>query len=94
LLKKQSRLLNQMKKTIYPNELVGEEIEIIEAKNTYNLSIKGKVVDETKTTLKVEQNGKFKTLLKNNITIKLIKSGKIISGQEIAKRPEERLKGR
>ncbi|MBT3814102.1 ribonuclease P protein subunit [Candidatus Woesearchaeota archaeon] len=83
-----------MKKTIYPNELVGEEIEIIEAKNTYNLSIKGKVVDETKTTLKVEQNGKFKTLLKNNITIKLIKSGKIISGQEIAKRPEERLKGR
>ena len=94
MLKKQSRLLNQMKKTIYPNELVGEEIEIIEAKNTYNLSIKGKVVDETKTTLKVEQNGKFKTLLKNNITIKLIKSGKIISGQEIAKRPEERLKGR
>jgi ribonuclease P protein subunit POP4 len=94
LLKKQSRLLNQMKKTIYPGELVGQEIEIIEAKNTYNLSVKGKVVDETKTTLKVEQSGKFKTLLKNNITIKLIKSGKIISGQEMAKRPEERLKGR
>jgi len=83
-----------MKKTIYPYELIGEEIEVIEAKNTYNLSIKGKVVDETKTTLKIEQNGKFKTLLKNNITIKLIKSGKIISGQEIAKRPEERLKGK
>ena len=57
MLKKQSRLLNQMKKTIYPNELVGEEIEIIEAKNTYNLSIKGKVVDETKTTLKGKTNG-------------------------------------
>ena len=83
-----------MKKTIYPYELIGEEIEVIEAKNTDNLSIKGKVVDETKTTLKIEQNGKFKTLLKNNITIKLIGSGKIISGQEIAKRPEERLKGK
>ena len=83
-----------MKKTIYPGELIGEEIEVIEAKNTSNLSIKGKVVDETKTTLKVEQSGKFKTLLKNNITIKLTKSGKILSGQEIAKRPEERLKGR
>jgi len=82
------------RKTIYPHELVGEEIEVLESKNTANLKVKGKVVDETKMTLKVEQGNKVKTLLKNNIKFKLVRSGQIIIGQEIAKRPEERLKGR
>ena len=81
------------KKTLYPYELIGEEIEVVDSTNKANLQIKGKVVDETKTTLIVEQGKKVKTLLKNNIVFKLISSGQIIKGQEIAKRPEERLKG-
>ena len=82
------------KKKKFPYELVGEELEVVDSTNKADLGIKGKVVDETKATLKVEQGDKIKTLLKNNITFKLVRTGQIINGQEIAKRSEERLTGR
>ena len=78
----------------FPYELIGEELEVVNSTNKADLGIKGKVVDETKATLKVEQSDKIKTLLKNNITFKLVRTGQIIKGQEIAKRSEERLTGR
>ena len=70
-----------MKKNLYPHELIGEEVEVIESSNQSQVGIKGKVIDETKSTLNI--NGKV--LLKNNITIKHLSSGEIIRGQEIAK---------
>jgi ribonuclease P protein subunit POP4 len=79
-----------MKKTLYPHELIGEDVEIVESNNQDQIGIKGKVVDETKSTLNI--NGKV--LLKNSITIKLLSSGEVISGKEIAKRPEDRIKGK
>ena len=82
-----------MRKTTYPHELIGEEIEVVEATNKSNLGIKGKIVDETKETIIIEDESKSKTLLKKNIIFKLIKSGKIIAGTEVAKRPEDRIKG-
>lgn len=81
------------RKTFYPYELIGEEIEVIDSKNKFNIGIKGKIVDETKSTIKVQQTDKIKTLLKNNITFKLVRKGQVIEGREIAKRSEERLKG-
>ncbi|PIZ52124.1 hypothetical protein COY27_01390 [Candidatus Woesearchaeota archaeon CG_4_10_14_0_2_um_filter_33_13] len=82
------------KTTIYPHELIGEKIVIVASKNPFNLSISGRVVDETKSTIVVEQKDTKKRLFKNNITIKLVRNGQIINGQELAKRPEERLKGK
>ncbi len=79
-----------MKITIYPHELIGEEVEVVKSNNQSQVGIKGKVIDETKSTLNI--NGKV--LLKNNITIKNLSSGEIIQGQEIAKRPEDRIKGK
>lgn len=76
----------------YPHELIGERIEVVTSKNKHNMGLKGKIIDETKMTLKIEQQGKMKTLLKNAITFRLVKSGRIIVGQEIRKRPEERIK--
>ena len=80
-------------KKVYPHELIGEKIEVVRAENKANLGLKGKVVDETKMTLKIQEKGIVKTLLKNGIMIKIVRSGKIISGREINKRPEERIKG-
>jgi ribonuclease P protein subunit POP4 len=82
------------KKALYPHELIGELIEIVTSKNLANLSLRGKVVDETKMTIKIECGQNIKTLFKHNITIKLVRTGQIIQGDEIAKRPEERLKGK
>lgn len=82
-----------MAKKVYPSELIGQEIEVIGSRNKSNLHLQGKVVDETKYTLKISHQGKHKILLKNNITFKLRKTNQIIKGETIAKRPEERIKG-
>ena len=82
------------RKEIFPHELIGETIEVMSSKNKSNLGIKGKIIDESKETITVAQdNGKDVVLMKQIITFKLMKSGKIISGEVIAKRPEDRLKG-
>ncbi len=82
------------RKETFPHELIGETIEVVSSKNKSNLGIKGKVIDETKETITVAQeNGKEAVLMKQIITFKLMKSGKIIFGDLIAKRPEDRLKG-
>ncbi len=80
-------------KKVYPDELVGEMIEIVNSTNPSNLGVKGKIIDETKETIKVEnEDGKEVVLLKNSITFKLSRTGEVISGKEIIKRPEDRLK--
>ncbi|MEK6939319.1 MAG: ribonuclease P protein subunit [Nanoarchaeota archaeon] len=82
------------RKEIFPHELIGETIEVVSSKNKSNLGIKGKIIDETKETITVAQdNGKEVVLMKQIITFKLVNSGKIISGEVIARRPEDRLKG-
>tara|TARA_Y100000310_G_scaffold341859_1_gene442539 strand:- start:1535 stop:1774 length:240 start_codon:yes stop_codon:yes gene_type:complete len=75
----------------YPYELIGQKITIIKSKNKDNLKISGKIVDETKYTIKVSHQGKIKTLMKNNITFQL--NDLVIEGKTITKRSEERIKG-
>ncbi len=79
------------KKTTYPHELIGQEAEVIEAHNKANVGLKGKIVDETKSTLTILQAGKLKKLLKQTITLKI--KSMIISGSSLTKRSEERIKG-
>lgn len=74
----------------YPYELIGQEITVVSSKNPSDLKVKGKIVDETKNTLKVSQSGKIKSLMKNNIVFKL--KDRIIEGKIINKRTEERIK--
>lgn len=81
-------------KKIFPDELIGEEIEVLHSLNESNRGIKGKVIDETKFTLVIRQGGKKKTLLKNTIAFKLVRTGLIIKGNQVAQRPEERIKGK
>lgn len=83
----------KMTTKIFTAELVGEMIEVIDAKNKNNQGMKGKIVDETKMTITIQQNGKIKILLKSGIVFRLSRNSLIIKGTEIMKRPEERIKG-
>ncbi|HLC97704.1 MAG TPA: ribonuclease P protein subunit [Candidatus Nanoarchaeia archaeon] len=82
-----------MKKAVFPHELIGEEVVVVTAANPALLGISGKIVDETKATIRVLQEGGIKTLLKSAVTFKLVRTGKVIDGKTLLKRPEDRLKG-
>ena len=88
------------------HELIGANIIIIDSKNPQQKGLKGKIIDETKNTLKIRI--KTKKILQQadifgskNITIEkktgtfeiTTKKGKIIvQGIQLAGRPEERIK--
>lgn len=79
-----------MKKRYYTGILIGKEAKVVGAKNPSLLNIQGKIVDETKMTIKIKQQGKIKTLLKNTVTIQV--DGRLLSGKELIGRTEERIK--
>ncbi len=82
-----------VRKPIYPYELIGEKINIIEAKNKANLGINGTIIDETRFTLKIECGDKIKVLFKKGIVFVIERNGVQIDGKEIVKRSEDRIKG-
>lgn len=75
-------------------ELIGLEVEVIDAKNKSLIGIKGKIVDETKNTFVIETNGKERKLLKEQVTLIIdFKKEKIrVEGKLFLGRPEERIK--
>ncbi|MBW2963771.1 ribonuclease P protein subunit [Candidatus Woesearchaeota archaeon] len=92
----------------YAEEIIGKTIKVVESKNKSNVGMEGKVIDETKKTIVVKTKKGQKKLLKGNITIminhKNAQKSKIsgtpetrsvskrIKGQQLMKRPEERIK--
>jgi ribonuclease P protein subunit POP4 len=83
-----------VKTKVYPFELIGERIKIIDSENQTLLNMEGIIVDETKNLFKLKLGSQIKTVLKNVIKFKLLSNGIIIDGKKIVKRPEERLKGK
>ena len=57
-------------KNIVRDELIGKEANVFDAKNPSVKGIKGKIIDETKSTLIIKQKNKRKRIFKKNITIK------------------------
>ncbi len=83
------------KQNIQRHELIGLNAEISAAKNKCNLGLKGKIVNETYHTLQIKTKNKVKRLFKKNITLKITLPSKEkveINGEEIEKRPWDRLK--
>ena len=68
-------------------EIIGSKIEVISADNKNLVGVKGKIIDETKNML-ILDNGK--KLIKSQITIKI--KGIILDGKKLALRPEDRIK--
>ena len=81
-------------KGILKEELIGLDTEVLEAKNKSLKGLKGRIIDETKFTLKVETAGKVKTILKEQVTLKLPYKGRklAVEGKLLIGRPYERLK--
>lgn len=78
------------------HELIGLEIEVVEAKNKSLIGRKGAITDETRDALKINENGKEITMMKNAIVFRTKIGGKTveIDGSCLLGRPEDRAKGR
>lgn len=80
------------------HELIGLGIEVKEAKNPKSAGIKGKVIDETRNTLKIEKgDGKEATLIKEDCSfVFTLPDGRKVrvDGKILVARPEDRVKKR
>ena len=77
-------------KDIARYELIGLNAEIIDSKNKSNIGIKGKIADETKSTIIINN----KRVFKKNITLKIKTKNQSITikGEKLFGRPKERTK--
>ena len=75
-------------------EFIGLEAEVLESTCAEYLGIRGRVVDETRNTLTIEQDGKEKMLPKACCKFKFVEGSEsyIVAGDEINFRPEDRIK--
>ena len=75
-------------------EIIGLKMEVIDSKNKNLIGIKGVIIDETKNTIKVQENEKVRTLLKKQVTLKIENENMQIkvNGEVLLGRPEDRLK--
>ena len=80
-------------KEIAKHELIGLEIEIVESRNKALIGIKGKITDETKNTITVE-DGRERKIMKSQIMMKTKIGNKEyeIDGRILVGRPEDRIK--
>ena len=83
---------------IFRHEFIGLQVKVAESSHVGFKGIKGKIVDETKNTIKIEDDeGNEKTIPKNVVTLhfNLPDGSKIeIDGKIIVARPEDRIKKR
>ena len=80
-------------KDIAKHELIGLEIEIVESKNSALVGLKGKITDETKNTITIEDS-KTRKIMKSQIIMKTRIGNKEyqIDGRILVGRPEDRIK--
>jgi len=79
--------------SVRKGELIGLHVEVVEATDTGQTGIKGRVVDETMKMLVIEQEGKEKMVQKKGSIFRFdTRGGVSVKGEEILFRPEERVK--
>ena len=71
-------------------EFIGEQVQILEAKNKIQKGLKGVIVDETKNTFIIKTANGNKRVLKQDLEFLI--AGKKIQGKKITKRLEDRIK--
>ncbi len=79
-----------MAANIKKDNLIGLKVKVIDADNKSQISIEGKIIDETRNTIKVQTTTEIKQLMKNNITLMI--NDQKINGKNLVGRPEERIK--
>ena len=83
---------------IFRHEFVGLPVEVAGSSHEGYIGIKGKVVDETKNTIKIEDDEGYEKIIPKKVAIfhfTLPSGGRVeIDGKIIAIRPENRIKKR
>ncbi len=76
------------------HEFIGLEAEVLESTCAEYLGIRGRVVDETRNTLTIEQDGRERMVPKDCCVFRFVDGAKAhtVSGKEIKFRPEDRIK--
>ncbi len=77
------------------HELIGLEARVVDSSDPTLLGIRGRIVDETRNMLVVEQTGKDKIISKSSSTFMItLPSGKevTVEGKKLIGRPEARVK--
>ncbi|BDH79751.1 MAG TPA: ribonuclease P protein component 1 [Methanothermobacter sp.] len=81
---------------VFRHELIGLKVEVAESPHKDFKGLKGRVIDETKNTLKIELKDGKEIIIPKNVAIFHFKlpNGQIveIDGRIIVGRPEERIK--
>ena len=81
--------------TIIQGELIGLDAKVVKSTNPSNLSISGKIIDETRNTLVIRQNENDKVVTKETAVFQFtLPNGTIVEveGTAIIGRPEDRIK--
>jgi ribonuclease P protein subunit POP4 len=80
-------------KDIAKHELIGLDIEVLQSKNKALIGLKGKITDETKNTITID-DGKERKIMKSQIMMKTRIGDKEyeIDGRILVGRPEDRIK--
>jgi len=75
-------------------EFIGKPVEILEARNTQLIGLKGKIMDETRNAFKIliDRRGfrELKMVMKREVVFKI--GGRTVIGNKIVKRSEDRIK--
>ncbi len=83
---------------IFYHELIGLKVKVFKSNNSSLIGIKGKVIDETKKTLKLETEKDEEKLIPKNVSIFhfTLPNGEHveIDGKILVNRPEDRIKKR
>lgn len=82
-------------KNIFRHELIGLPVKVVNSTHEGFIGIKGKVVDETKSTIRIETDNTEKVIPKGAATFHFyLPDGNIveIKGKIIIARPEDRIK--
>ena len=75
------------------HELIGLEVEVVQATDPTQAHVRGRVVDETRNTLVLEIQGDEKRIPKHGSRFRFeIQGGLELDGEEIRFRPEDRVK--
>ncbi|HID60753.1 MAG TPA: ribonuclease P protein subunit [Hadesarchaea archaeon] len=83
------------KRSLLQDELIGLEAKIVNSSDSTLLGTSGKIVDETRNMLVMEQEGKIKKISKYTSTflVTLPNGEKVhVNGKKLVGRPEERVR--
>ena len=81
-------------KDILRMEFIGNEVEIVKARNSRLKGVKGKIINETKNMITIKTDEGLKKVIKDQAVFRMNFNNKTfeIEGRKLVNRPEDRLK--